>query len=341
MAERPASSPPAAALRQRRIAGAAIAAWLLLLLQAHLFSALLSALLAYAVTMGLKRQLARHMPGHRAAVIAAGVTATFIVLLVGGLVLGLHDTWGPGGGLPHLLNMLADFLDRVRATLPPWLATRVPDSLAQLQQVGAQWLRANARDVQAWGQSGLRILAHVFVGLAIGLLSALDRLPERSAHWLRLAADGLESLAAAFTDIVAAQVRISFANAVLTGIFLLLALPVAGVHMPFATTLLALTFVLGLLPIIGNLLSNSAILIVALTVSPAVALAALLFLVGVHKLEYVLNAHFVSSRTSVPAPVLLGSMVMLEALFGVAGLVAAPIFCAWAFRQFSAIEQSG
>ena len=327
---------PAPTLRERRAAGAAIASLLLLVLWAHLFSAALSALVAYAIATTLVRRFSRRMPARRAATFAVLVTVVLLVVLVGALAAGLHETWAPEGGLPHFLNLLADFLDRVRNTVPPWIADRIPDSVAQVQQLGVEWLRANAHDVRGWGQSALRILAHVFVGLVIGVLSAVDRLPPRSAPWLRAAAAGFGNLAAAFTDIVAAQLRIAAANAALTALFLLVGLPLAGVHMPLRVTLVGLTFVLGMVPIIGNLLSNAAILIVALTVSPVVAVAALVFLVGIHKLEYVLNAHFVAGRTAVPAPVLLGSMVVLEALFGVAGLVAAPICCAWAFRQFAA-----
>jgi len=53
----------------------------------------------------------------------------------------------------------------------------------------------------------------------------------------------------------------------------------------------------------------------------------------VHKLEYFLNAHFVGSRIQVPTYALLASMLMLEAGFGTAGLVAAPVYCAWLTRE--------
>lgn len=333
-------SSPRARPRDRRsdIAGAALAVLLLLVLRAHLFSALLSALVAHGIATWLVGRLARRMAPRRAALL--GVLATFVLLvgLVAGTVAALHENWGLHGGLPGLLDRLADLLEKVRATLPAWLAQRLPDSIAHAQQLAAGWLRANAQEVRTWGQSALRIAAQVFIGFVIGLLATLDRLPARSAAWVTAAADGFANLAAAFADIVVAQLRIAAANAALTGVFLLAALPLAGVHLPLAVPLVALTFAAGLVPIVGNLLSNGAILLVALTVSPAVAIAALLFLLGIHKLEYVLNAHFVAGRTAIPPPVLLGSMLLMEALFGLPGLVAAPIYCAWVFRQFGAVD---
>ncbi|WP_427913381.1 AI-2E family transporter [Ramlibacter sp. MMS24-I3-19] len=322
--------------RSTKAAGIAIAAGLLLLLWAHLFSALLSALVAYGLSSWLVGRLRLRMRERRARALGVLATIVLLALIVGGAVAILEENWGMQGGLPGLLERLADLLEKIRAAVPAWLASRLPDSIGQAQQLVVGWLRANAQDVRLWGQSALRVTAHVFIGFTIGLLSTLDRLPTGSAGWVTATAAGLANLAAAFADIVAAQLRIAAANAALTAVFLLVALPLAGVHMPLATPLVALTFVAGLVPIVGNLLSNGAILIVALTVSPAVAIAALAFLLGIHKLEYVLNAHFVAGRTAVPPPVLLASMLVLEALFGLPGLVAAPICCAWVFRQFGA-----
>jgi hypothetical protein len=52
--------------------------------------------------------------------------------------------------------------------------------------------------------------------------------------------------------------------------------------------------------------------------------ASLGFLVVVHKLEYFLNARIVGGRTNVPTYAMLASMLVLEAAFGLGGLVAAP-----------------
>jgi predicted PurR-regulated permease PerM len=95
----------------------------------------------------------------------------------------------------------------------------------------------------------------------------------------------------------------------------------------------AFCFFVSLLPIIGNLLSNAAITLAALTVSLWLGLASLAFLVVVHKLEYFLNARIVGGRTNVPTYAMLAGMLVLEAAFGVAGLVAAPIYCAWLTRE--------
>jgi predicted PurR-regulated permease PerM len=57
-----------------------------------------------------------------------------------------------------------------------------------------------------------------------------------------------------------------------------------------------------------------------------VAVASLAFLVVIHKLEYFLGARIVGSRIKSEIWELLIAMMAMEALFGVPGLVAAPIY---------------
>jgi predicted PurR-regulated permease PerM len=137
----------------------------------------------------------------------------------------------------------------------------------------------------------------------------------------------------AFRQIVVAQFWIAAFNAVCTAAFLWLALPLADVSIPYSTTLVGLTFVAGLIPIVGNLLCNSVLTIAGVSVSPAVGLACLLFLVTIHKFEYFINAKVVGKRTNTAAWELLTVMFIGEAVFGVAGLVAAPLYYAYAKRE--------
>ena len=50
--------------------------------------------------------------------------------------------------------------------------------------------------------------------------------------------------------------------------------------MPHAPLLIALTFLCGLVPIVGNLVSNTIIVFVALTMSLKLAISALVFLIS-------------------------------------------------------------
>jgi predicted PurR-regulated permease PerM len=179
---------------------------------------------------------------------------------------------------------------------------------------------------------------HVLIGLVLGAIIALSR--TRPAHQVGPLATALSlrcrRLAEAFHNIVFAQVKISLINTVFTAIFLLGALPLLGIHVPFAKTLVVVTFIVGLLPVIGNLISNTAVAIAALSVSLGVGVAALAFLILIHKLEYFLNARIVGTQIRARAWELLVAMLVMEAAFGLPGVIAAPIYYAYLKSELEA-----
>jgi predicted PurR-regulated permease PerM len=124
-------------------------------------------------------------------------------------------------------------------------------------------------------------------------------------------------------------VRISALNTVLTAIYLTLVLPLFGIHLPFLKTMVAVTFLVGLLPVIGNLISNTVIVLVSLSVSPTIAMGSLAFLVLIHKLEYFVNARIIGARIRARSWELLLAMLVMDAAFGIPGLIAAPIYYAY------------
>ena len=89
------------------------------------------------------------------------------------------------------------------------------------------------------------------------------------------------------------------------------------------------TFVVGLVPIVGNLITNTIIVVISLNHSVRVAICSLIFLVVIHKLEYFVNARLVAGQIKARAWELLIAMLMMESLFGIPGLVVAPIIYAY------------
>jgi predicted PurR-regulated permease PerM len=122
-----------------------------------------------------------------------------------------------------------------------------------------------------------------------------------------------------FATVMGAQITISLINTVLTAIFLL------AVRLPHAPLLIAVTFLCGLVPIVGNLVSNTVIVFVALAVSLKLAVAALLFLVLIHKLEYFLNCKIIGDRIRNPIWLTLIALIIGERLMGISGLILAPV----------------
>jgi hypothetical protein len=81
--------------------------------------------------------------------------------------------------------------------------------------------------------------------------------------------------------------------------------------------------------VIGNLMSNTLITIVGMSLSIWVAAAALGYLIVIHKVEYFLNAKIVGGQIRAKAWELLLAMLVFEAAFGLPGVVAGPVYYAY------------
>jgi predicted PurR-regulated permease PerM len=316
-----------------------IAAWILtglalvLVVELHLLPALLAGLLVYELVHILAPRLRIWRMGHEWSKFAAVTVLTVIVVLLVTLVIvgiiALLRT--DAGSISALFKQMAEIIEGSRRALPAWLVENLPANADELRQALAQWLRDHARDLRGVGTEFGRAFAHILIGMIIGAFISLRE--ARPAQEVGPLAQALLERAArvgqAFRRIVFAQVRISALNTTLTTIYLTIILPLCGVHLPLTKTMIALTFVAGLLPVIGNLISNTVIVIVSLSTSLSAALGSLAFLVVIHKLEYFVNARIVGSQIRARAWELLIAMLAMEAAFGVAGVVAAPIYYAY------------
>jgi predicted PurR-regulated permease PerM len=122
-----------------------------------------------------------------------------------------------------------------------------------------------------------------------------------------------------FETVMGAQIRISAINTLLTAVFVLI------VSLKYGPFVVGLTFLCGLLPIVGNLISNAIIVGIAFTMSPRLAIVALIFLVAVHKLEYFLNSKIIGDLIKNPVWLTLLALIIGERFMGIPGMILAPV----------------
>jgi predicted PurR-regulated permease PerM len=304
-----------------------------LVLYLHLLPALLGGLLVFELVRVLTPLVRRaEISRDWARIIVVALLSAFIVTALTFLILGLIAFFrSDAGNLSALLQKLAEIIDQSRDRLPVWVLAYVPDTAEELRTQVTGWLREHAGTLQGAGTDFARALVHILIGMVIGaLLSLREAVPVTGRRPLASAlAERCERLGNSFRRVVFAQVWIAGVNAALTGLYLAVALPLMGMNLPLTKTLIAVTFVCGLLPVIGNLISNTVIVIVSLSQSLFVAVGSLTYLVVIHKLEYFLNARIIGSKIRAKAWEMLIAMMTMEAAFGIAGLIAAPIFYAY------------
>jgi len=315
----------------RFIAFLAVALLFLFALHLGLLVPVYAGLLVFASILQLTARLhARGMAPAPARRLAIGLVSSGVVGILIAIGFGIQFLLHSGAGLHDLLLKMSDILNSTSTWLPDWVSDAIPQQSDLLAAIGG-WLKAHAAEIGTYSLGGLKLVGYALVGILLGIMVAVSSghhaapsgpLSQRLLHQLAELRD-------AFWRVAMAQIRISAVNTGLTVIYLMMVLPAFGVHMPFGKTLIALTFVAGLLPIVGNLISNSAITIISFSLSFHVAMASLVFLVLVHKLEYFVNARIVGTQINARAWEMLLWMLLMERLFGPAGVVAAPVFYAW------------
>ena len=316
------------------------AAGLVLAIVLHLLPALFAGLLVHALVHLLAPRMFGSKVDPALARVGVVIVLTLIVLGLTAILVGGATAFyrREGADLASLLQKMADIIDGARTTMPGWMQDIMPTDAETLKDDAAGWLREHAVELRKAGGEVGRGLAYALIGMVIGALLAVReiapaRVPGPLARALQRCALLVED---SFSRVVLAQIRISALNTLLTAIYLAGVLPAFGVHLPLTKTMIALTFVAGLLPIIGNLISNSVIVIISFSYSLPIAGASLAFLVIVHKLEYFINARIVGSRINASAWELLFAMLVMEAAFGLAGVIAAPVFYAYAKAELVA-----
>lgn len=309
-----------------------------LVIKLHLLPALFAGLLVHELVHLLAPRLFGADHGGRGKIVALTLLLTLLIVIIGGAITAtVLFLRSDAGSLSVLLEKMAEILEKARETLPAAMGEWMPADATDLRDQLIGWLREHAKEVKTIGGEVGHGLAYALIGMVIGaLISLREAQPGQTQGPLaRALSQCTARLAEAFRRVVFAQVRISALNTLLTAIYLVIVLPLFGVHLPLTKTMILITFLVGLLPVIGNLISNTVIVVISLSYSLPVAIGSLAFLVIIHKLEYFINARIVGTQIEASAWELLLAMVVMEAAFGLPGVIAAPVFYAYLKAELS------
>lgn len=324
----------------QRVSGYDISSWLIagvllvIIVKFRLLTATFAGFLSYELVALLFHKLnLQRLAGKWAKLVAVGLMAAIIAgLLIVGTILGAGAISNGMRALPAIAVTIADGLERSRDLIPPVIAELLPQNLEEIKAASAAWLRGHAGDLRIVGAEALRVMTHILIGIVLGAVLSLHEAIPRGYGGPPLAVALLERIdrfGDAFRRVVFAQVRIAGINALLTWLYLGVALPMLGVEMPYVSTLVGVTFITGLLPVVGNVLSNTVIVMVSLSQSLLLAIGSLAFLIAIHTLEHFLNAHIIGTQIRSKAWELLVAMLVMESVFGFRGLIAGPVFYAY------------
>lgn len=342
--EEPSSISSSKVNRTEIAAWALIATALLLVIVRHQTPALVAGLVFYLLLDASAGTLARWISGRAlrpvavlAGTIIGGAAVTGAIALIVGIVRAQMDN------IPALLGRMAEILQSTQIILGPagrWVLPEAIRDAEDLKLFVVEWLQAHSGSIGALGEGFGLALAHIVMALLLASMVFLRRTRTvvEGTHLRRPLARYLKQkvgrFTAAFAQVVSAQVKISAINTTLTAIYLLAILPLfIGRRLPFTMTMIFITFVAGLIPVVGNLISNTVIVIVSLGASFMTAVGSLGFLVVIHKLEYVINSKIVGTKTGSQIWEILLAILVGEAAFGLQGIILGPVIYTFCKRE--------
>jgi predicted PurR-regulated permease PerM len=237
----------------------------------------------------------------------------------------------------HSLKAVPEIADRSIPSVIAWAKERGVelsftdyDSLKDLAldtvKGEAKYLSSFAKFARTASTNALFLVAGVVVAISLFLNASFELGKSAGSLQTNLYSNACAEIALrfgalyrSFGTVMGAQIIISAINTVLTSIFVL------ALGFPYAIVIIGATFICGIVPVVGNIISNTVVVMVAFTITPRMALFALVFLITIHKLEYLLNSKIVGWRIRNPLWLTLLGLIVGEKLMGVPGMILAPV----------------
>ena len=158
-----------------------IAGGLLLVFPLRLLPSLLAGLLVYELVNMLTPQLQRLIAGRRARWLAVMLLGTLVVsvlalIFAGAISFLLHEAENPGASL----NKFMAVVDKARGQLPPFLDSYLPASAAEFRVAIGAWMNKHLSDLQLVGKDAAHMFVTLLIGMVLGAIIALQRIPDVS-----------------------------------------------------------------------------------------------------------------------------------------------------------------
>lgn len=310
----------------------------------HLMSTVIVGTVVFLLIKKLYNKINPELKNKNAQKITLGIVVGVVVLLTTGIVFfATYAIKSSHGNTQHITEQAFNVLQEIKQYLPQSMLSYIPDDVIELKEKILNVFNEQKPHIFEVTTHSLKVFAHSILGILVGAVIAFSFLGfQKEKCVLKPFSEALYTRISVFTNVfervMFAQGKISAINTALTAIYLLIVLPMFGIHIPYSKTLVILTFCVGLIPVLGNLISNGFIILMSLTISFKVSLTSLVFLILVHKLEYYINAKIVGTKIKTAIWELLIAMIVMETLFGFMGVALAPILYGYIKEELKRLD---
>lgn len=305
------------------------------IMKVGLFPSLIAGFITYLMMLYAEKFMANSlMLGKHSRLLATLTLSVFIITLLTASAMYFFNLIAKTVSNPDMLiNETALILDKTLKDLSPNMVHILPHNIDNIKAELLSFIQSNLITIRNFSKGATHTLITMILGMIIGIMIASSDYIESDKPLINSFRNKMTNMIESFEHVVIAQAGIALFNTIMTSIYLLVIMPLFDIQFPFTKTIIALTFFVGLIPIIGNIIVNAIVLVIGLSVSVSVGVAAFLYLIAIHKFEYFLNAKIIGKRIQARAFELLISMILLESVFGIIGLIAAPILYAYIKKE--------
>ncbi|MGK2897020.1 MAG: AI-2E family transporter [Candidatus Makana argininalis] len=221
----------------------------------------------------------------------------------------------------------------IKNMIPDYFPAFLPESTEKIKLKIFSLINSNLNIFKRIFNSFLNGSIMIFLGLILGSSISLNKPCTNNSYFIKQLSKRIMNLYDSFRNVIYAQFKVSLLNTILTTFIMIILFIFLKIKIPFIKELILFTFIFGLFPIIGNIISNTMITISAFYISFIVGIMMLIYLIFIHKLEYFLNAEIVGKSINSKSWELLLAMIILKSIFGLEGLIAAPIYYAYVKKE--------
>lgn len=300
-------------------------AFILLLLCLDLGYGLILTLALYCVSQFSMKFLTKKLPFTLSKAITAILMIGFFVLIYFSIQWsiknGIHALMSDNG---HTLQLILTSLSDFKEKLPTFFAKKIPTNQSDIEHFLSGLTASINQNLLGFGGSSIHYFFQTLFSLIISI-SLIKEPNTDTSRTITLLKNNFLDFINFFKVLMVAQIYVAIWNTLWLAIYIFVMLPIFDIELSYKKTLIILTLFVSLIPALGNIVSNTALLILCIPSGIYVVLTSLIFMVLIHKAEYLINAKIVGQKSNANLVEILMALIIFELLFGLDGLILGPV----------------
>jgi predicted PurR-regulated permease PerM len=228
----------------------------------------------------------------------------------------------------HTVQSILKSINNFKETAPVFITKKLPTTTSEMEPVINNFSNYINQHIIGFGGTSINLLFQTIFALIISI-SLIKKPSVNDSQMTKLLKFHFNNFIHSFKVLMGAQIYVAIWNAVWLLIYLFFILPAFDITLSYRKTLIIFTLFISLIPALGNMISNTVLLVLCLPFGLYTVLASLIFIVIIHKAEYLINAKIVGKQSHANIVEILLSLIIFELIFGLDGLILGPVTYAY------------